>query len=61
VTAKLSSIVARDKLKKKKNGEDKAYSSTTFKKKKKKSNASLKNDDAKAECSYCKKHFLKFK
>jgi hypothetical protein len=62
MTTKLSSIAARDKLKKEKNEEDKAYSSTTFKnKRKKKSNASLKNDDAKAECSYCKKHFSKFK
>jgi hypothetical protein len=62
VTAKLSSIVARDKLKKEENEEDKVYSSTSFKNKgKKKSSASLKNDDAKAECSYCKKHFFKFK
>jgi hypothetical protein len=62
VTAKLSSIVARDKLKEEENGENKVYSSTSFKnKRKKKSSASFKNDDAKAECSYCKKHFLKFK
>jgi hypothetical protein len=62
MTAKLSSIVVWDKLKKEKNGENKAYSSTSFKnKRKKKSSASLKNDDAKTECSYCKKHFFKFK
>jgi hypothetical protein len=60
MTTKLSSIVARDKLKEE-NEEDKVYSSTSFKKRKKKSNASLKNDDAKAECSYCKKYFFKFK
>jgi hypothetical protein len=62
MTAKLSGIVARDKLKKEENGENKIYSLTSFKnKRKKKLNASFKNDDAKTEYSYCKKHFLKFK
>jgi hypothetical protein len=62
VTAKLSSLAARDKLKEEENGENKAYSSTLFKNKgKKKSSASFKNDDARAECSYCKKYFFKFK
>jgi hypothetical protein len=61
MTTKLSSIVVRNKLKKKKNEKNKVYSSTTFKKRKKKSSASFKNDDAKTECFYCKKHFLKFK
>jgi hypothetical protein len=62
MSAKLSSIAARNKLKKEKNEEDKAYSSTSFKnKKKKKTSASLKNDDAKTECSYCKKYFFKSK
>jgi hypothetical protein len=62
VTAKLSGVAARNKLKKKKNEEDKAFSSTSFKiKRKKKTNSSLKNDDTKIECIYCKKHFLKFK
>jgi hypothetical protein len=62
VTAKLSGVAARDKLKKKKNEENKAFSSTSFKnKRKKKTNTSLKNDDTKIECIYCKKHFFKFK
>src|SRR5215213_4457250 len=62
VTAKLSDVVARDKLKKKKNEENKIYSSMLFKiKKKKKLNTSSKNNNAKTECTYCKKHFLKFK
>jgi hypothetical protein len=62
MTAKLSGVVARDKLKKKKNEKNKAFSSTSFKnKRKKKTNSSFKNDDTKIECIYCKKHFLKFK
>jgi hypothetical protein len=55
MTAKLSGIIARNKLKKKKNEKNKVYSLTSFKnKKKKKSSASFKNDNAKIECSYCK-------
>jgi hypothetical protein len=62
VTAKLSGVAARNKLKKKKNEKNKAFSSTSFKnKRKKKTNSSLKNDDTKVGCIYYKKHFLKFK
>jgi hypothetical protein len=62
VTAKLSGVAARDKLKEKKNGKDKAFSSTSFKnKKKKKTSPSPKNDDTKVGCTYCKKHFPKSK
>jgi hypothetical protein len=62
VTAKLSGVAARDKLKEEENGEDKAFSSTSFKNKgKKKTNPSLKNDDTKVGCTYCKKHFPKSK
>src|SRR5215213_706127 len=47
MTAKLSGVAARDKLKKKKNGEDKVYASTSFNKDKKKmsNNVKPKNED----------------
>src|SRR5215213_1315082 len=64
MTTKLSSVVARDKLKKKKNEKNKIYSSISFNKDKKKTSNSVKSkneDNSKTECTYCKRHFLKFK
>src|SRR5215213_6062750 len=64
VTTKLSDVVTRNKLKKKKNEEDKIYSSISFNKDKKKTSNNVKSkneDNSKTEYTYCKRHFLKFK
>src|SRR5215213_2779574 len=64
MTTKLSDVVVRDKLKKKKNEEDKVYSSISFNKGKKKTSNNVKSkneDNSKTECTYCKRHFFKSK
>src|SRR5215213_9700609 len=64
MTTKLSDVAARDKLKKKKNEEDKIYASISFNKDKKKTSNNVKSKNEsndKTECTYCKRHFLKFK
>src|SRR5215213_7729901 len=53
MTTKLSDVVARDKLKKKKNGEDKIYASISFNKGKKRMSNNIKSkneDNSKTEC-----------
>jgi hypothetical protein len=59
VTTKLSAVAARDKLKEENDSEDKAYAVDKGKKARK--SIKPKTDSDEVGCTYCKKHFLKFK